>query len=555
MPPMDVLIALVALVDRFDPRLAVLLEHFRDSRVPLRLSAAIVATAAALLLVQLVWGAVAGLRLCAVRRLVRARADAAAFARDFRGLDAALSSSIVAAAWREYRACLRPTDGCILAPSAPHDYIALHAIAGRGFPARFFAAAHGYFTGVGLLLTFVGLVAALKFAAAGVASPDIAVATQALDALLGAASFKFTTSIAGLGCSLLLSAATRMTGCAIEGAVSGLASDLQRLLAPLIAESLAYDQLEAARAQSAQLEKLATRLTAIEVRSSLPAPEPAASGAADAERLARLLHAVTDEMRASAGGEIKQLAAMLSQVGAAIGQTQTHIGRSGEAFADRLGEAAFRLADAAAVLERSMEQSCKNAGDELARRVDEAADRLVAGSDVAAQRLAASVAGLDSFNAGLQPQIAAMREIASSLATARQALDDSADTWSHAAAPVVASVEASRQIAADLAQVGGRVSTAQRDMATTAAALTRLSEHTSSLWDNYRGRFEKVDGDLQAVFEQLQGGTRAFGKEVIEFVGRLDASLAESMQALSIGTEELREVAELLVGGAQAKAA
>jgi hypothetical protein len=53
----------------------------------------------------------------------------------------------------------------------------------------------------------------------------------------------------------------------------------------------------------------------------------------------------------------------------------------------------------------------------------------------------------------------------------------------------------------------------------------------------------------------LQGGTRAFGNEFMTFVGKLDSSLADGMQALSFGTDELRKVAEILSIDVKAKAA
>jgi phage host-nuclease inhibitor protein Gam len=123
------------------------------------------------------------------------------------------------------------------------------------------------------------------------------------------------------------------------------------------------------------------------------------------------------------------------------------------------------------------------------------------------------------------------------------------------AAPVANSVEASRQTTVELAQVADRIGTAQRDMAVMAKAVAELSEKVGAVWDNYRNRFEKIDGELQAVFERLQGGTRAFGEEFTDFVGKLDTSLANGMQAFSLGTEELREVAEMLVVSVNAKAA
>ncbi len=53
---MDLLLSIATEADRLDPAIAALLDHFRDGRVPLHLSVAIVATAAALLAVLVAWG-------------------------------------------------------------------------------------------------------------------------------------------------------------------------------------------------------------------------------------------------------------------------------------------------------------------------------------------------------------------------------------------------------------------------------------------------------------------------------------------------------------------
>ena len=78
----------------------------------------------------------------------------------------------------------------------------------------------GYFVGLGLLLTFVGLVIALSKAAhgTGVSAEDM---TRSLRELLNAATFKFATSIAGLFSSLILSLIFRSYSILIEGGFDG----------------------------------------------------------------------------------------------------------------------------------------------------------------------------------------------------------------------------------------------------------------------------------------------------------------------------------------------
>lgn len=590
---MDLLAAFAALVDRLDPGIVRFLDYFSDEHVPLRLSFAIVATALAVLVVLGVWGASAGRRIARLRKTVRSFAGPADFAQRFEALDRMLSASIFAASWADYRQCLKRSDNRVLYARRPDDYFGLHALRSASFPARFFAATHGYFIGVGLLLTFVGLVAALKFAAAGVASPDIAVAKQALNALLSAASFKFMTSIAGLGSSLMLSIATRATTYSIEAGAAGLAAELERLMVPILAESVAHDQLLATREQLAQLRQISATLAAaptVAPATSTPVKRDDPDGI-DAKTLQGVLSTFAAEMRGSASNEMKQLTGRLAEVGAAIGGMQQHIDNSGQLFADQLNLAASRLLNAAISLQDSvdsradrvgnridalgeifaksealfaasahkasqgMAQSLKAAGDEIAAGVTQATKNLVATSDGLAQRLGGVLGGFDHFNENLQTQMGSMHAIVNSLDGAKQVLDESAGIWVRSTAPVLASLEASRRVAAELGQVADRVSTTQHDMTEMAKAVTQLTEKASKVWDSYCSRFEKVDDDLQAVFERLQGGTRAFGKEVMDFVGELDASLAEGMNALSSGTEELRKVAEILVTDVKAQAA
>lgn len=615
---MDLLVTLAGFVDRLDPSIAAFLDNFRDEHVPLRLSLAIVAAALALLVLLVAWSTVAWLRIARLRRLVRSARTPPALRDNFVRIDTALSASIFGASWTEYRACLKEEESRILYLRHPDEYLGLHAIGNTSFPARFFAASHGYFIGIGLLLTFIGLVAALKFAAAGVASPDIAVAKQALNSLLSAASFKFMTSIAGLGCSLVLSVGARTMTYAIETAAHGLAHDLESAMTPIFVESLAYDQLAVTRQQLVRLDRLdagfaseiasemALHLTTgldtaiapiITGLASLPAPLVAAVEEvrneirATDQTLSLTLQEFGKEMRSSAGSEIKQLAAKLAEIGGVIGQTQQHIGNSGQAFAEQTGLAAAQLLDAATALRDSMDgrvnavgdriealaealarneamfaasatraaqgmaDSVKGAGDEIALRMVEATRGLAATSDGLALRVGTMLGALDKINLSLGTQVESMQQVVASLDGAKQALDASATSWTQSSAPVVAAVDASERVAGELKQVAERIVAAQREMADMAKAVTATSEKASLVWENYRGRFETVDEDLKLVFEHLQDGTRSFSKEVMAFVGSLDANLATGLQALSVGTEELREVAETLLASVGRKAA
>lgn len=559
---MDFLTSLATAADRLDPAIGALLSHFRDERVPVELSVGIVAAALLLLAAVIICGAIATGRIRRLRALVHACGTGTDFAANFARADCAMSKSILADSWREYRSCLKHTEAGILYLRRPDEFLGLHAIDARAFPARFFAAAHGYFIGLGLVLTFVGLVAALKFAASGVASPDLAIAKDALNALLAAAAFKFMTSIAGLGSALVLSIAARSTTCMVEGAALGLARDLERAMTPIFTEGLAYDQLIVAHAQLARLDRIESELSNLSSREAATPQTGTGTAGVETQRtdeLQTILAAFLTELRGATGQEMKQLASKLSHVGDAIGTMESHVGRSGQHFAEQIDRAAERLALAATKLQEGVDAHAERAGALLDARIDSLAaafsrgEKLLSGAtDKAASNVLNSVGALDT---SIRAQIGSMRDIVAALERTRTALDGSAASWSECTKPVLASVDASRQITTELGEVAGRISAAQRDMAETAQAVAQLSERIGKVWDNYCGRFEKVDGELEAVFERLQGGTRAFGEEVMDFVGKLDTSLANGMQAFALGAEELREVAQMFVINGDRKAA
>lgn len=79
-----------------------------------------------------------------------------------------------------------------------------------GAQREFYAALPGYFTSIGLLLTFIGLVAALHFASRGFESGSAEQAKAAILQLLSASSFKFLTSVAALAGAILISVTVRL---------------------------------------------------------------------------------------------------------------------------------------------------------------------------------------------------------------------------------------------------------------------------------------------------------------------------------------------------------
>lgn len=109
----------------------------------------------------------------------------------------------------------------------------------------FMAALPGYYTTVGLIFTFVGLVVALYFAGRGFRSGDMNEARQSIVELLNASSFKFLTSVAALFSAFAISIAHRAAQTRVRGQAWRLLAAIDlHLQAARIAEPTAAEEVD-----------------------------------------------------------------------------------------------------------------------------------------------------------------------------------------------------------------------------------------------------------------------------------------------------------------------
>ena len=141
--------------------------------------------------------------------LVEASKGPSGFRRSFHAIYQGLAEDpLLGQVWRAYAPSLAPAPGLDDAMGysrRPRDSFDDDLLLEAGVNLRVYHAVPNLLVGGGLLFTFVGLVGALYFASRGIAGGDVAQAQHALHELLAAATFKFVTSIAGLGSSLVFS--------------------------------------------------------------------------------------------------------------------------------------------------------------------------------------------------------------------------------------------------------------------------------------------------------------------------------------------------------------
>jgi hypothetical protein len=125
------------------------------------------------------------------------------------------------------------------------------------------AALPGYYTTVGLILTFVGLVVALYFAARGFRSGDMEEAHRSIVQLLNASSFKFLTSVAALAGAFLISIAHRAALSRVRRATFRLLTTIDLRLQHLRAfEAQAGNDVDPAVQMVEKLDQILAEMTA-----------------------------------------------------------------------------------------------------------------------------------------------------------------------------------------------------------------------------------------------------------------------------------------------------
>ncbi len=327
-------------------------------------------------------------------------------------------SRLIGHAWREFDETLvKPVPGeqpVIRNTVRPQSFLNIGMARERLFGLKMLAGIPGYFVAVGLLLTFTGIVLALYKAGEASSGQDVSVMQAAMTELLQIASFKFATSIAGLGASLILSIVFKTFAIWIEGSFSSFCEALERKLKYVPPQSLAIEMNEAAKEQRDQLKEINSDKFFAQMGAQLePQIQSAFTAAmspintsisAALDRISEtsqtgvsdMLNQFTNSVQGSAGTELRELAETLKAMQVTLAETQNGVKGSGEDFARRMNESA----------------------ENLNRLVSDAADALGAGAarnrDDLAEIMSAMKATFENANAQIDAQLGSAAGAASS---------------------------------------------------------------------------------------------------------------------------------------------
>ena len=281
---------------------------------------------------------------------------------------------------------------------------------------RFYLAIPNILVGIGLLFTFIGLIAALYYASEGVAAPDVKLAQAALRDLLHAATFKFVTSVAGLLASILFSAWEKRTLHTLYNRFTALGRALDRKIPVVTLEQLTWEQqrefsrwsreaLEQASEQSTQLKRFNTDL-AVQVAVALEeklTPQvnqathhlsSAIDGLGDRFQqlnqgaLENMVSSFGESLHASAGVEMEQFRHTLGQLTAPLDNSSSSLQQQTLGMLEQLNRGIS-----------SLEGSLQRSGENVAANIDQSSQQSQRAMEQMLDRLQGSVSVLEQ---GLQ---------------------------------------------------------------------------------------------------------------------------------------------------------
>ena len=249
----------------------------------------------------------------------------------------------------------------------------------------FLTFASNIFVGVGLVLTFLGLIVALGEAAQGMSGNDVSAAKNALAQLLTVAGAKFFTSVGGLLCSIWLRFVEHNLSNRSRKVGDQICSMLERGLLYVPPQRLAVEQLEVMREQRDQLKTFNTDF-AMQLGDRIGAQfqQAMAPMTSSISQMVDSMKEVTtgfgdgtrDAIEKVSGDQLRGLSEVLATLGLKIEAISTAVGSSGDEAARQIRDAGSDFAKAAADIREafdSLVSRVNDMGGELQKQNEKAA--------------------------------------------------------------------------------------------------------------------------------------------------------------------------------------
>ena len=493
--------------------------------------------------------------------------------------DTIAQSPVMRNPWREFNETLllvgehHITDREVIVNTRrPQQFFSDQTIIRPNLDVRYFNSVPNKLTGLGILGTFLGLVAGIYLASSGIGSNNIDEAKEALSHLLDGASLAFLTSIAGLITSMVFSWREKKLSHTLKGLLNQWNDLLEQRLEFVSSERLNTEILKESRSQSQALNSFSTDLavslgqvlneqvsqplneTLGNIQQALEQLNQNQSKAAD-ETIERLINEFSQSISGAAGKEMEAFAGTMQSLSGDLREqmkamndnhenmqksTKDTIGDLSKAFTEGSNQMREEISSGVASMVNGVTQSVGEMTTMLKEATQESASnmrKIATEFDSSISKLRDStndIAAITSNNKALAEEI---RLVVGSLSEIHQ--------------KIAAVVEPIADIADDLNNCGDALNTGITTLSDSAknsqqavAQLKEMQDEVRGYWENYQNRFAEVDESLGRTLESLNQGYATFAESTTTYLSGLDSNAAQIVEKLSGAVRELADVVE-----------
>lgn len=374
-----------------------------------------------------------------------------------------------------------------------------------GYGSGWFRILPNLFVSCGLLLTFLGLVAALRGFSNQISGPAGGSMDLAMQAFMQIASAKFIMSLAGLVCSIAFSILLRVRSEAVAHDLQRLCTKIERRLSFVSLEDIGFRQLKAMSEQRDHFREIGFQMVA-ELSKPLDAI-PDRISSAISERIDPILDKVGSMGTSSMEGLVGDLSSQLSHsVGNALTQASVSLGEATDRIGlmvDRMNTSNAQAGDGLQMALTQLSQSLAEMRSEIANSGKAAAASMTAGAE---QMLSVMNETLGGIRENTAKGAEAMGTAAAEL---RQAAEGFRQQLEAASADGAAALQA--RMAASTTEAGNAIDGAGKSLLeafeATAGTIARLGgEMGSTIGDDLMGRVQSVGQGLDEIARALADG-------------------------------------------------
>lgn len=511
------------------------------------------------------------------RRTIASVADEEGFAKNYYDLREKLRENpTLSHAWNEFEEVLildAESDNPVVRNTrGANEYFTQSSVMAGRINLRLYNSLPNLFTGMGILFTFVGLVAGIFLAGKGLAADDTELVRRALQDLLGGAALAFMTSIAGLVASIFFNVAEKRQVHRVAQYIGRWVDSLEHRLNRVTVEMLVNKQLSEIKQQRAAIEQFTAQL-AWQIGDEIgkrfnenlnPALEKlvtAVEGMRQDERqdntdaLQQLAQEFRESLSGAAGQELTALGHTLEMLNEKLsGQIDTMsrqhevMQQEGHQTVEQMRQVlessteAFR-AEIKAIIEGLSEQ-LGTAVEGVAKELREAGREAGSHLTELVTQLRTTVTQVNEVLESAMKVAEQHREITESNRGVLEQMGQAGEAIKEVAEPLAASAQAVEGSAQRLQQTSDAIGEASTTLVGTVEQVRDIQKALQEAWSSYERRFGEVDSSLARVLEDLQSGLTQYAETVNGFVQGLDSHTGAIVNSLAGATSELRETLE-----------